>query len=43
MEEGVLLRAHVDEAEARLEGIDLPTDETVVELFAQGTNGLIAR
>ena len=34
VEEGVLTRAYIDEAEARLEGIDLPAHESVVKLFA---------
>ena len=34
VEEGVLSRTDIDEAEASLEGIDLPAHESVVELFA---------
>lgn len=41
MEEGVLLHTDVDEAKACLEGIDLPTDEAVVKLFAEDEGGLV--
>ena len=41
MEEGVLLRTDVDEAKASLEGVDLPTDESVMKLFAENEGGLV--
>ena len=34
VEECVLTRAHIDEAEASLEGVDSPTHESIVELLA---------
>ena len=34
VEECVLSRAHIDEAEARLDGVDSPTHESIVELLA---------
>ena len=41
MEEGILLHTDIDEAKACLEGIDLATDEAVMQLFAEDEGGLV--